>query len=172
VHLLGGDIEGARAIFERSDSAGSFEWTPFLLELAEYRLSQGSADAARAALDALSPATRNECDVLAVRRKLAQLDGVSANPVAPQTQTLPATAWSSTGVLSLCIDAPTELVTTIETQTPAFVSWGWNEGRHGVLHLAPGRTNLRVSTGGRTGRHAFFIRTLAGGPVTLGATTF
>jgi hypothetical protein len=30
---------------------------------------------------------------------------------------------------------------------------------------------VRVSLGNRTGRQTFFVRTLAGGPVTLGATT-
>jgi len=170
--LLGGDIEGARAIFDRSDSAGSFEWTPFLLDLAEYRLSQGAADGVRNALDGLSPATHDECDVLAVRRKLAQLEG--ATPTAsPNPQTLPATAWSATGALSLCIEegASRELITTVDAQQPALVSWGWNDGRHGVLYLQPGRTGVRVSTNGRAGRQTFFIRTLAGGPVTLGATT-
>jgi len=172
-HLLGGDVEGARAIFERSDSAGSFEWTPFLLELAEFRLSQGAADAAHAALEALSPAAHNECDALAARRRLAQLEGTTVSAPPPQPQTLPAAAWSTTGVLSVCIGegASRELVTTIETQAPAFVTWGWNEGRHGVLLLAPGRTSMRVPTGARSGRQAFFIRTLAGGPVTLGPTT-
>ena len=170
-HLLGGDIEGAQAIFERSDSAGSFEWTPFLLDLAEYRLSQGASDAVHAALEALSPAAQKECDVLAVRRKLSQLEG-ALPPIAPApAPTLPATAWSTTGVLSICIDKPGELTTTIETQTPALITWGWNEGHHGTLYLNPGRTNVHVSFGDRTGRQAFFIRTLAGGPVTLGATT-
>jgi hypothetical protein len=174
VHLLGGDVEGARSIFDRSDSAGSFEWTPFLLDLAEYRLSQGSADGVHSALDGLSPATHDECDVLAVRRKLAQLEGATI-PAAPppHAQTLPATAWSTNGALSLCIEEGTsrELITTVEAQQPALVAWGWNDGRHGVLYLQPGRTNVRVSTIGRTGRQTFFIRTLAGAPATLGATT-
>jgi hypothetical protein len=170
--LLGGDIEGARAIFDRSDSAGSFEWTPFLLDLAEYRLSQGAADGVHNALDGLSPATRDECDVLAVRRKLAQLEGATAT-ASPSPQTLPATAWSTSGALSLCIEegASRELITTVDVQQPALVSWGWNDGRHGVFYLQPGRTGVRVSTIGRAGRQTFFIRTLAGGPVTLGATT-
>ncbi|HJW94135.1 MAG TPA: hypothetical protein VJ901_11005, partial [Thermoanaerobaculia bacterium] len=133
---------------------------------AEYRLSQGALDSARSALDALAPAAQNECDVLAVRRKLAQLEGAPAVPSAlPQPQAL---RWSDTGALSVCIDTQRELLTSIEAAKPAFIAWGWNEGRNGVLYLAPGRTNVRVSTGNRTGRQAFFVRTLAGGPVTLG----
>jgi hypothetical protein len=73
-------------------------------------------------------------------------------------------------VLSVCIDSPRELVTSVETTTPAFISWGWNEGRQGVLYLNPGHTNVRISLGNRTGRQTLFIRPLAGGPVTLGAT--
>jgi len=175
-HLLGGDVEGAQAIFERSDSAGSFEWTPFLLDLAEYRLTQGISDPVRAALEALPPAARNECDVLAVRRRLAQLEGASANAAAKQQQTVPASAWSGSGVLSICIDAEEgalhQLMTSVETPAPAFVAWGWNEGRQGVLFLNPGRTNVRITTRDRTGRQALFVRALAGGPITLGASTF
>ena len=167
-HLFGGDVEGAQAIFERSDSTGSFEWTQFLLDLAEYRLSQGALDSARTALDALAPAAQNECDVLEARRRLAQLEGATAPLTPPQPQSL---RWSDTGVLSVCIDTPREIITTIETANPAFIAWGWNEGRNGVLYLPPGRTPLRISTGTRTGRQALFIRTLAGGPITLGTAT-
>src|SRR6185369_248825 len=77
-HLLGGDVEGAQSIFERSDSAGSFEWTPFLLDLAEYRLASGASEAVRAALDSLAPAAQQECDVLALRERLAALEGETA----------------------------------------------------------------------------------------------
>jgi len=169
--LLGGDVEGAQSLFERSDSAGSFEWTPFLLDLAEYRLSQGAADGARTALDALPRAAQNECDVLELRRRLAQLEDASPSATPHPPETLPPTAWSPTGTLSVCIDSPRELVTNIETTTPAFISWGWNEGRQGVLYLPAGRTVLRVSTGGRSGRQTFFVRSLGGGAVTLGMTT-
>jgi hypothetical protein len=166
--LFGGDVEGAQSVFERSDSAGSFEWTPFLIDMADYRLSQNALDAAHTALDAIAPAAQNECDVLAARRKLAQLQGASVTPPPPQSQTL---HWSDTGVLSLCLDTQRELLANVETPTPALITWGWNEGRNGVFYLAPGRTTLRISTGNRTGRQALFIRTLAGGPITFGTAT-
>jgi hypothetical protein len=170
--LLGGDIEGARSMFERSDSAGSFEWTPFLLDLAEFRLMQGSAEDARAALEGLAPAARSECDVLIVRRKIARLGGENETPAIAHGTAMP--AWSSSGVLSLCIDPEEgdaqQLAATIESPAPALVSWGWNDGRQGSAYVAAGRTTLRVPLTGHNGRSNFFIRALAGGPITLGAT--
>jgi hypothetical protein len=167
--LLGGDIEGARSIFERSDSAGSFEWTPFLLDLAEFRMMQGSAEDARAALEGLAPAARNECDALIVRRKIARLGGENENPTVAHETTVP--PWSSSGVLSLCIDPEEadlqQLTATIESPAPALVSWGWNDGRQGAAYIAAGRSTLRVPLAGHSGRSNFFIRALAGGPITL-----
>jgi len=173
--LLGGDVEGAQSLFERSDSAGSFEWTPFLLDLAAYRISQSSSDAARAALDGLAPAARFECDAVVVRRRLAALDGTPDIGSIPATSSLPVAAWSSTGSLALCVDAEgaalRQLVTVVDAPAPALVAWGWNDGRHGILQLDAGKTAVRVTFGGRTGRQTFFIRSLTGTRVLPGPTT-
>jgi hypothetical protein len=171
--LLGGDVEGAKTIFERSDSAGSFEWTPFLLDLASYRMDQNSLDAARAEIDALALTARNECDAVVLRRRLAALDGSTENAPIPITMSLPASAWSSTGSLSLCFDSEAatvrDLAVTIDAASPVLVAWGWNDGRHGILQLDAGKTTVRVSTTGRAGRQVFFIRSLTGTSITPGA---
>ncbi len=171
--LLGGDVEGAQAIFERSDSAGSFEWTPFLLDMASYRMAQNSLDAARAAIDALAMAARNECDAVVLRRKLAALDGSTENAPIPVTLSLPQEAWSSTGSLSLCLDPEAatmrDLTATVDAASPVLVSWGWNDGRHGILQLDAGKTTVRISIAGHGGRQVFFIRPLTGTPITPGA---
>src|SRR5258706_15982867 len=77
---------------------------------------------------------------------------------------LPASAWSSTGSLSLCLDSEAatvrDLVATIDAASPVLVAWGWNDGRHGIFQLDAGRTTVRVSTTGRAGRQVFFIRSL------------
>jgi hypothetical protein len=173
--LLGGDVEGAQSIFERSDSAGSFEWTPFLLDLASYRMAQNSLDTARAALEALAPAARGECDSVVVHRRLAALDGSSAGTAIPASTALPPTAWSSNGSLSLCIDPDAatihQLVTAVEAPRPVLVAWGWNDGRQGILQLDAGRTVVRVATTGRAGRQTFFIRSLTGARITPGPAT-
>ncbi len=174
-HLLGGDVEGAQSIFERSDSAGSFEWTPFLLDLAEYRLASGASDAARTALDALAPAAQKECDVLALRQRIAALEGGTAANNALQQLSFTPSSWSSTGVLSICFDpddqSSRQLMTWLDSPGPALISWGWNDGRHGSTFINAGHTYLRVSAADRRGRQAFFVKTLAGGPVTPGETT-
>jgi len=170
--LLGGDVEGAQTIFERSDTAGSFEWTPFLLDLASYRMAQNSLDGARAALEALAPAARSECDAVVLRRRLAALDGSTDNTPVPVTLSLSSAAWSSTGSLSLCLDPEGaslhRLAATVESAAPVLVSWGWNDGRHGVVQLDAGKTTLRVATAGHAGRQVFFIRSLTGTAITPG----
>ncbi len=170
--LLGGDVEGAQTLFERSDSAGSFEWTPFLLDLAAYRMSQSSFDAARGAIEALAPAARNECEAVVVRRRLAALDGTSDRIPLPATPALPAAAWSSNGSLSVCIDpeagAIRELSTTVETPAPTLLTWGWNDGREGILQIDAGRTGIRVATSDHTGRQTLLLRSLTGTRITPG----
>ncbi len=171
--LLGGDVEGAQSILERSDSAGSFEWTSFLLDLASYRMAQNSLDAARAALEALALAARNECDAVILRRRLAVLDGSTENAPVPVTRSMPPAAWSSTGSLSLCLDPEStsvhNLTTTVSAAAPLLVSWGWNDGRRGILQLDAGKTTIRVGIAGHSGRQVFFIRSLTGTAVTPGA---
>lgn len=171
--LLGGDVEGARSMFERSDSAGSFEWTPFLLDLAEYRIATHSLNDAEGALEALAPGARDECDARIVRRKLAKLTGETTNVSVPEATQYPANAWSATGVLTICVDPEAaemqQLSTSVDARAPALVAWGWNDGRHGSFYVAPGRTTLRVPLAGRGGRQAFFVRTLAGAQVVPGA---
>jgi hypothetical protein len=173
--LLGGDVEGAQTLFERSDSAGSFEWTPFLLDLAAYRMSQSSFDAARGAIEALAPAARNECEAVVVRRRLAALDGTNDRIPMPATASLPAAAWSTNGSLSVCIDpeagAVREIATSVEAPAPTLVAWGWNDGREGILQLDAGRTIVRVATSSHAGRQAFFVRSLTGVRITPGDAT-
>ncbi|MEO8036939.1 MAG: hypothetical protein ABI837_21095 [Acidobacteriota bacterium] len=168
VRLLSGDIDGAQAIFERSDTVGSFEWTPFLLDLAEYRLMQASTEPARSALEALAPAARNECDALIVARKLSRLTGTTAKEeeAARRFAANPPPHWSSSGALTLCIDpdasAMQVLSVTFDASGPALVEWGWNDGRHAAIVVESGHTMLRVPLAGRSGRNSFFLRTLAG----------
>lgn len=168
VRLLSGDIDGAQAIFERSDTVGSFEWTPFLLDLAEYRLMQASTEPARSALEALAPAARNECDALIVARKLSRLTGTTAKEeeAARRFAANPPPHWSSSGALTLCIDPDASgmqvLAVTFDASGPALVEWGWNDGRHAAIVVESGHTMLRVPLAGRSGRNSFFLRTLAG----------
>ncbi len=144
-----------------------------MLDLASYRMDQNSLDAARAAMEALALTARNECDAVVLRRRLAALDGSAENAPIPVTMSLPASAWSSTGSLSLCLDSEAatvrDLVATIDAASPVLVAWGWNDGRHGIFQLDAGRTTGRVSTTGRAGRQVFFIRSLTRTSITPGA---
>jgi hypothetical protein len=168
--LLAGDVFGAESLLQRSDSAGSLEWTPFLVDLARFRLLQNMPDSAQAALDNLAPLARNECEVTLVRRELDALRGMAAQQEqAAGSAQLPPTAWSQDGQLSLCIDPATArtsyLTTTLEAPAPALIMYGWNGGRRATVEVPRGRTRLTVPLADLWGRNAFFVKTLAGGPV-------
>jgi len=160
--LIGGDVEGAQTLFERSDSAGSFEWTRFCSTSRHNRMSQSSFDAARGAIEALARRRVNECEAVVVRRRLAALDGTNDRIPMPATPVLPAAAWSSNGSLSVCIDpeagAVREISTKVEAPAAALVTWGWNDGREGILQSTPAAPSFAWATSGHGGRQTFFIR--------------
>jgi hypothetical protein len=174
--LLAGDVFGAESLLQRSDSAGSLEWTPFLLDLARFRIAQNMPDSAQTALDTLARAARNECEVVLVRRQLERLRAASPPQSLPAPEELPESlSWSNDGQLSVCIDPDTAprsfLATTIEAPAPALVSYGWNGGRRASISVPAGRVRVSVPLAGQWGRNAFFLRTLAGGPARpIGAT--
>lgn len=174
--LFAGDIYGAEALFQRSESVGSFEWTPFLLDVARFRISQKLFDGAGMALDALAPAARNECDAVIVRKQLAAALGKNPSeaPPTPAVQQLPQGSWTASGMLSLCVDPEAgqlqKLTTTIESPAPALIGYGWNGGRQGSMLLPAGRVFLSVPLSDLTGRNTFFVQTLAGGPARPVAT--
>ncbi|HYM62416.1 MAG TPA: hypothetical protein VEZ11_16150 [Thermoanaerobaculia bacterium] len=172
--LFAGEIYGAESLFSRSDSAGSLEWTPFLIDLAQFRLSQSMTDSASAALDSIASAARGECDALLARRQVERQSGSrppaddAMKQIAAAPGVVPAERWSRSGTLSLCVDPDSqlrELVTTVDADAPTLIMWGWNDGREGSAFLRAGRTFLRVPLSGISGRNAFFIRTIAGGMV-------
>jgi hypothetical protein len=173
-HLLSGDIYDAEAIFQRSDTAGSFEWTPFLVDLATYRLSQEMPDAARAALESLAPAARNECNALIAGRDVARATGAKnreqeiAALLPSLDAPIAASQWSRDGSLTLCVDpdlaSARQLTTVLGAQQPALIEFGWNGGRRGTLPIPAGRTALVVPLTGLSGRSRFYVRAVAGGP--------
>jgi len=169
--LLAGDLFGAESLLHRSDSAGSFEWTPFLVDLARFRLTLNMPDAARRALDSLAPAAQNECEALLAGMEIDRTSGTEATDGPARTlrvAELPDESWHDAEVISLCIDpegsSRSYLVTTIEADALSLVSYGWNEGRRASVVVPAGRFRLTVPLAGRWGRNLFFVRTIIGGP--------
>jgi len=164
--LLAGDVFGAESLFQRSDSNGALEWTPFLVDLARFRIAQNMPDAARVALDNVARAARDECEVRLVRRELEQRPKV-ANEESVNSLS---SDWSSNGQLSVCVDPETAtnsyLTTTIDVTSSALVSYGWNGGRRATILMPAGRIRASMPLAGQWGRNAFYLRALAGGPIT------
>lgn len=122
VLLLSGDEPGAENMARRSPTAGSFEWTRYVLDLARASLRRGDAAAAGRALERLPSGARGECGALIVRRDVAlavgDRDAASSSdrdltaatglsrppdPTAGSRAVSPS-EWLSPGTLSLCID--------------------------------------------------------------------
>ncbi len=155
VALADGDLGTAEELARRSETAGSFEWTRFYVDLARHHLAAKRLADAAAALDRIAPTAQNECDVVVTRRAAAVVP-----PVYSGTQ------WSR-GRLPVCVDrAGRQLASTFAVgDIPALVSYGFNDGRLGTTLLQPGRSTLTVPAPARPGRAIFFIDTVAGGDV-------
>ncbi len=122
VLLLSGDEPGAENMAHRSPTAGSFEWTRYVLDLARASLRRGDAAAARRALERLPSGALGECGALIVRRDVAlavgDRDAASSSdrdltaatglsrPPDPNagSRVVSPSEWLSPGTLSLCID--------------------------------------------------------------------
>jgi hypothetical protein len=158
--LAAGDVYSAEALARTSDTAGSFEWTRFYVELAEHHLRHKSLSAAADVLSRIAPAAADECDVMLVRREVDQNAGNAVT-----TETFTRDDWSQ-GRLPLCVDRQRGLAAKFEVGSiPALVSYGWNDGRLGTTLFQPGIATLSVPVDGAAGRRIFFYNLEAGGEV-------
>ncbi|MGH9364098.1 MAG: hypothetical protein ACRD1B_02375 [Thermoanaerobaculia bacterium] len=173
--LLAGDFDGAQTLVGRSQTVGSFEWTPFFVALAQYELKQEHPPEARRALERLAPAARDECDVLLVRRQVARAlqDGAETDAIHQklgllQADSFPPEAWSANGTLSLCLDPERArgraLSVRLAARQPALVGYGWDGGRLGSLLVRDG-ARLTIPLEGLSGRRAFSVSAIVGEPV-------
>jgi hypothetical protein len=123
IHVLAGDIAGAESIAKSSDSFGTFEWTPYILELARHWNVQRDKTRASAALAQLAPAAREECDALMVRR---DIEGKEKVAIGSRDLSSPAAVGSP---IALCIDQSTPLSVRITSAASAIVDYGWDGAR-------------------------------------------
>jgi len=160
-----GDIAVAETIASADESRGTFEWTRYGVDRARSALAAGRTRDALAALETISPAAQNECDVVLVRASLARARGNPTTSLAGLNRM----QWSQTS-LPLCID-PAQSYTMLRLDLsiagePALVDYGFDGGRSETIFLRPGRVRVAVPLEDRTGRHIFSYRTIAGGNVT------
>lgn len=169
--LAAGLEEIAEELASGSMTRGSFEWTDYYVDLARHHLERNEKDRAAEALSRIAPAARGECDAAIAAASLAQ------NPPPPQPAavssadgTIVAEAWSTNGMLSLCLDpratAKRSLVVNVTSSGSGLVEWGWNDARGGTVATEAGRATIRVPLAGREGRDVFFLRSALGGTIT------
>jgi hypothetical protein len=135
LHVVAADIIGAETIARAADSFGSFEWTPYVLDLSRYWLQHGSREKARAALTSLSPASRPECESTIVRAEAG--DGSATEKGSGET-----TVQGGRARVPLCLPTPTPATVTLTLLDgpPVIVDYGWDRARSGSMLLSrPGQ---------------------------------
>jgi hypothetical protein len=163
--IQAGDIAVAETIASADESRGTFEWTRYGVDRARNALAAGKTRDALAALETISPAAQNECDVVLVRAEIGRASGNPTSSIAGLNRML----WSQTS-LPLCIDpeqSHTMLLLDLNIAgEPALVDYGFDGGRSETVFLRPGRMRVAVPLEDRIGRHIFSYHTIAGGNVT------
>ncbi|HEX9606039.1 MAG TPA: hypothetical protein VF962_02315, partial [Gemmatimonadaceae bacterium] len=154
LRVLAADISGADAIARSSESLGSFEWTPYLVDLARYWLRNGDPEKARAALATLPPAARNECDVRAVREAAGEVTH-------PADTNRIGLVWSEQADVPICL--PKGVATTVKlvllSSTPVVVDYGWDRARYGCVLLSRSGETVEVALPAVEGMHTLSVRT-------------
>jgi hypothetical protein len=170
----GGEPFAARELLLASPTRGSFEWTPAVVAIARSFMKRGDAARARSILEELAPSARDECDALLALRDASeesQRGAIDARVAAVVTRSLPATAWSRSRSLALCIDPATmsraHLRVALHAPGPALVSWGWQNGRVASVVVRDHAT-LDIPLAGLEGRVILGVRPEAGDAVELG----
>jgi hypothetical protein len=178
VHLLAGDVAGAEAIAKRSRTGWSYDWAPYLVELARERLRGGRPAAAKDALDRLSASARESCEVVVLRQALAGAGGseeearsVAASLKWLDRSAIPPEAWSAEGSTSLCIartDPAARMTVELSAAQPAILRYGWNGGWWGRVVAGAGPQSFTTPLPPGTGRQRFTVEAEFGGPIRLG----
>jgi len=181
VRLLAGEAAEAEDIRQKSGTPNSYEWTPYLLDVARAKLALGDAAGARAVLKGLSPTAADGCDVLLLRRDVAASLGDEAETAIVEDRlrwlrrdNVPAEAWSAGGAMTVCLDGKGDrrLRVSIDAAGPAIVAYGWNGGREGSVLVPKGPSVLTLPLPALQGRQIFSVTGETGGRVVPGAVTF
>ena len=177
VAVLAGDHYAWERILERSEAAGTLEWTGFHVDLARAELAAGKPEAARAALARIATAARTECSVLLARREVTRAERrAGLTPGDDETELAVAitrtreqltavTELSRRGALPVCVDPEEDATAVLRLRLragePVLLSWGWNDGRAG-RGLAEAEVELFAPLAGLQGRAFLSTRALAG----------
>ena len=170
VELLAGNAYDSHLLFRESDSRGSFEWTPFLAELAAHYAAEGEPEKALEIIGGVADGAQNECNILLARRDGGDEDELLAEKLGLFAPTVfPPEAWTRAGLLSICIDPQrknTTLRVRVRSESPAFLSTGWDGGRM-QWRVLDGVDVISAPLGRLQGRHTFAINREIGGPVEI-----
>jgi hypothetical protein len=163
-HLRDGDIDGAEEIERNAPASGSPEWLPYYVELVRAHIAAYRLDDAQTALDRISPAARDGCDVLLARRELAASRGDAGQRAASDAAidsmaSSSIQGWTSISPLSICIDPArfgSSVVVDIRTEAPSLITYGWVGGQLGRAEI-DGNGSIDIPLGKLQGRRVLFL---------------
>jgi hypothetical protein len=165
VLLIARDRAGAEKLAASAGEPAPIEWAPYFVELASRELREGRLEGARDAAAKLSPAAREECEALLVRRdiarRLAKADELGAIEKMLGPLCLPPPGdWSSRGAVSLCLDPESAAGDSVRVRVGSgaatLLSYGWDGGRLLTASLPSRSVDFRVPLAGRAGRHTLW----------------
>jgi hypothetical protein len=152
IHILAGDIAGAESIARSSDTFGTFEWTPYVLELARHWNVRDDKTRARAALAQLAPASREECDAQVVRR---EIEGRGDAAISSRDLSSQAAVGSP---IALCMDQSSPLSVRVTSTGPAIIDYGWDGARSASAIVMTGSRTLSIAAPAQRGMRQLTTR--------------
>lgn len=170
--LRGGDIPEALRLQHDDGASGTFEWTPFVLDLTRHYLAVRDLDRARRAIAGLSAAAAEECDSEIVRRDIATMAGDDLHAATSTGSRLAsawhrgagATEWRRGSSLALCLaDRPSRIAVQVRSERPGLVDFGWDGRRAGTA--CAGNVEFTSPVVLAEGTHSFFVRSREGVPL-------
>ena len=164
VKVLAGDVYGADSLARSAGGFGSFEWTPYLLELSRYWLRSNNAANAAAALAQLAPGAREECDA-AILRRIVQRgpDKDSRRPALEQE------AGSKEPIeigrdYALCLSSGSgeSLIVNVSAVAPLVLDYGWDGARSATVVIDATHKAFAIALPRAEGRRRLMTRVASG----------
>lgn len=165
LHVLASDITSAESFARSTESFGTLEWTPYIIELSRYWLRKGDREKALAALDAVAPAARSECEAgIAQREASAQFVAAALPRVGLQ--------WIGRASVPLCLAKRSAVKVTFSLVSgdAVIVDYGWDGARTGSMLLTQGDHPAEVVLPPLAGQRTVTLRT-SSQPDTTSITT-
>lgn len=156
------DLAEALRMQHDADAQGSFEWNPFVRDLARFYLQKGKLERARSALAQLSASSAEECDsrllIQRVEQKASGEESFGVDQESLNTNAVTA-VWRKAGAAAVCLGPKTQRSVEMRAASaqPVLVDVGW-DGLRAATVLCKSSIWIRFSVPLSAGLHSFFVK--------------